>query len=350
MTMAIPMSSSQAPGNGVTERLRRKILGVPLVAKLIGANVLIVAAVIAVQTILFHDRGSGEIFAVFAALAAASLVNFLLVRVALRPVEDLEKLAERVSAGDFAARGVPSPFADASLNRLGHTVNGLLDSLAAERKRIQDLGREVVYAQDAERARVSRELHDSIAQTLAAVKFQLSAAAREAGGETKNQLAAANSLLGAVMEDVKNVSYSLHPRVAEDLGLEAALGTLARQVEERSGVAVTVTANAEGPPIPSNVAATLFRVAQEALRNIEVHSHATSATVDVVSKEGSIQIQVTDNGRGFDPQAVASPAMRSAMASVKDRVTLAGGTLRVDSIPNGGTRVTAEVNTIKAAS
>ena len=335
---------------GMMERLRRRILGVPLVAKLIGANVLIVVAVFAVQAILFHDRGTGEIFAVFAALAAASLVNFLLVRVALRPVEDLERLADRVSAGDFAARGVPSPFADASLKRLGHTVNGLLDSLAAERKRIQDLGREVVYAQDAERSRVSRELHDSIAQTLAAVRFQLAAAGREANPETKNQLAAANSLLGAAMEEVKNVSYSLHPRVAEDLGLEAALGMLARQVEERSGIDVVVKADRVGPPIPANVGATLFRVAQEALRNIEVHSHARSATVDIVSREGSIQIQVSDDGCGFDPRAVASPGMRSALASVKDRVMLAGGILRVDSVPNGGTRVTAEVNTMKAAS
>jgi signal transduction histidine kinase len=349
MAVAIPLIDRSLQ-SGLTERLRRRILGVPLVAKLIGANVLIVAAVIGVQAMLFHDRGSAEIFTVFAALAGASLVNFLLVRVALRPVEDLEELAERVSTGDFAARAVPSPFADASLKRLGHTVNGLLDSLAEERKRIQDLGREVVYAQDAERARVSRELHDSIAQTLAAVRFQIAAAARDAGGETKNQLAAASSLLGAALEEVKNVSYSLHPRVAEDLGLEAALGTLARQVEERSGVEVSVTADAEGPPIPSNVAATLFRVAQEALRNIEVHSHASSATVEVISREGTIQIQVSDNGCGFDPRAVTSPAMHSALASVKDRVTLSGGILRVDSVPNGGTRVTAEVNTMKAAS
>jgi signal transduction histidine kinase len=348
MTMA--MRLHRGSRLGATERLRRTILGVPLVAKLIGANVLVVAAVIGVQALLFHDRGSGEIFAVFAALAGASLVNFVLVRVALRPVEDLEELAERVSAGDFAARAVPSPFADSSLRRLGNTVNGLLDSLAAERKRIHDLGREVVYAQDAERARVSRELHDSIAQTLAAVRFQVAAAARESDTETKNQLTAATSLLGSAMEDLKNVSYSLHPRVAEDLGLEAAIGALAGQVEERSGVEVTVTADAKGPPIPSNVAATLFRVAQEALRNIEVHSHATSATVDIVSGERSIWIQISDNGRGFDKRALASPAMRSAMASVQDRVILAGGILRVDSVPNGGTRVTAEVNTVKAAS
>jgi signal transduction histidine kinase len=330
--------------------LRDRVLGVPLVGKLIGANVLIVAVAIAVQAAFFHRQSGTEIAVILAAIAAASLVNFVLVRVALGPVEELENVGERVSAGDFAARWESSPFADAELQRLGHTVNGLLDSLTAERKRIQDLGAEVVYAQDAERARVSRELHDSIAQTLAAVRYQIAAAAGEAEGEMKNRLAAANSLVGSAMEEVKNVSYSLHPRVAEDLGLEAALGTLARQVENRSGVEVNVTADIEGAPIPSNISATLFRVAQEALRNIEVHSHAKSATVSVVGREGSIQVEVSDDGCGFDQSSVASPATRSALASVKDRVTLAGGILRIDSSPNGGTRVTAELNTMKAAS
>ncbi len=332
------------------QRLSRRVLGVPLVAKLIGANVVIVAAAVLAHSVVASGSGRFDMVTVIVALAVASLVNFFLVRVALRPIGDLEKLAEQVSEGDFAARGVPSQFADASLLRLGNTVNGLLDSLAAERKRIQDLGAEVVYAQDAERARVSRELHDSIAQTLAAVRFQLAAAGSEAQGELRNRLAAVNSLVGAAMEEVKNVSYSLHPRVAEDLGLEAALDTLARQVEDRSGIEVRVTSRVAGAPIPVNIAGTLFRVAQEALRNIEMHSHAKSATVDVMSHNGSIRVEVADDGCGFDPASVRSPGPRSAFASVKDRVTLAGGVLNIVSAPNGGTRVTAELNTMRAAS
>ena len=330
--------------------LVERVLGVPLVGKLIGANVIIVAAAVLVQMIVFAGQDNAEIIMVLVALAAASLVNLMLVRVALRPVNELERLAGRVSAGDFAARGEPSLFADAELSRLGSTVNSLLDSLAAERLRIQDLGAEVIYAQDAERARVSRELHDSIAQTLAAVRFQLAAASTEAEGDLRNRLAAANGLLGSAMEEVKNVSYSLHPRVAEDLGLEAALEALARQVEGRSGIDVSVTADVVGPPIPTRLSTTLFRVAQEALRNIEVHSHAKSATVNVYSRDGSIRIEVADDGCGFDTSVVRPSGGTSALARVKDRVTLAGGVLRIDSVPNGGTRVTAELNTQKAAS
>jgi two-component system sensor histidine kinase UhpB len=343
-------NTSVAERAGLLKRIRARILGVPLLGKLIGANVIIVAAAIAVQAFFFHLRSGTEILILFLSLAIATLVNFLLVRVALKPIDELEQLADRVSAGDFKARGTPSPFADAQLRRLGRTVNGLLDALAAERRRIQDLGAEVVHAQDTERAKVSRELHDSIAQTLAAVRFQLSAAAADADAETKNRIAAANSLVSAAMEEVKNVSYALHPRVAEDLGLEAALEMLARQVEERSGVEVRVNSEVKGRPIPGSVSATLFRVAQEAVRNIEMHSHAKTATVNVIDRDGSIVVEVSDDGRGFDPKVMETPAVKTALASVKDRVTLAGGVFRIDSVPNGGTRVTAKLDTMKAAS
>jgi signal transduction histidine kinase len=327
-----------------------RVLRVPLVGKLIGANVVIVAAAVLAHTLASSGSRNLDMVIVVTALGVASLFNFLLVRLALRPIEELEELAERVSAGDFDARGVTSPFADAELARLGVTVNVLLDSLAAERRRIQDLGAEVVYAQEAERAMVSRELHDSIAQTLAAVRYHLAAAGGGADSAMRARLDAASALIGSAMEEVRNVSYSLHPRVAADLGIEAALGTLARQVEERSQVHIDVVTDVVGPPIPRNVGAMMFRVVQEALRNIEVHSHAKSATVEVVSREGSIRVEVTDDGCGFDPSAVEKPVNRSGLAAVKDRLTLAGGRMQVDSAPNGGTRVTAELNTLRVAS
>ncbi len=342
-------STTGAGREGFAGRIVQGALRVPLVAKLIGANVIIVAAALFAHS-LSSGRAGLDLLTVVVSLAVASAVNVMLVRIALQPIGELERLAERVSAGNFNARNEPSLLADKQLLHLGQTVNGLLESLAAERKRIQDLGAQVVYAQDVERARVSRELHDSIAQTLAAVRFQLAAASSETSGALKNRIATASSLVGSALEEVKNVSYSLHPRVADDLGLEAALETLAAQVEERSGILVAVSASMSGPPIPAGVSGTLFRVAQEALRNIEMHSRAKTATVSVVPRDGGIRLEISDDGCGFDPLSVRSPAKRSALASVNDRVTLAGGIIKIDSVPNGGTRVTAELNTMKAAS
>jgi len=352
MTMVIPISASRKTRQSsvLATRLSRGVLRVPLVVKIIGANIGIVVVAVAMQAMLFRGEHRSEILIVLAGLAVASLVSWILVRIALSPVKELETLAHRVQSGDFQARAEQSPFADADLARLGKTVNDLLDSLAAERLRIHHLGAEVIYAQDEERARVSRELHDSIAQTLAAVRFQLAAVANSAEGDVRNRIVAAMSLAGTAMEEVKNVSYSLHPRVAEDLGIQAALETLARQVESRSKVRVSVTADIGSSPIPSRLSATLFRVAQEALRNIEVHSHAKLATVTVVSREGVIRLEVSDDGCGFDPAVTSSPAAHSALASVKDRVTLAGGVMNIDSNPNGGTRVTVRLQTMREVS
>ena len=319
----------------------RRILGVPLVAKLIGANVIIVASAFAVQTAAVSHLPRAEIVTGLITLAAASAVNFYLVRLALRPVDELEKLAVRVTEGEFDARGVPSLYADKDLARLSETVNGLLDSLAQERRRIQDLGAQVVRAHDVERAKVSRELHDSIAQTLAAVRYQLSAAGREnEPSEIRNSLAAANGMISAAMQEIMSVSNSLHSRMAEDLGLEAALGTLARQVEGRSGTAIEILVSSEAKSIPPAVSATLFRVAEEALRELEMHRGGKSATVSVDAGDGFVRLEVSYDGD--EPAA-------SGLTLMKDRVMLAGGSMTIEN-KNGGTLVTAELKPMKAAS
>ncbi|HEX6574778.1 MAG TPA: histidine kinase [Gemmatimonadaceae bacterium] len=328
---------------GSMRRILRRILGVPLIAKLIGANVLIVASALLVHAIAFTGRRA-EIITVIVALTAALIVNLILVSLALRPVEQLEELAHRVSQGEFDARGEPSLFADQKLARLRVTINELLDSLALERKRIQRLGMEVVRAQDAERASFSRELHDSIAQTLAAVRFQLAAASREdEPDEIKSRMAVANGMISAAMEEIMNVSYSLHSRVAEELGLDAALNMLARRVETASGAVIEVTVVPRAGTISPADSATLFKVAEEALREMEMHSDAKSATVKVDTHSGNIRLQVSYSGN------ILSGCCRPGLALIKDRVLLAGGAMKIEN-QNGGTRVTAELETMRAAS
>lgn len=319
------------------KRIVQWVLRVPLVAKLIGANVIIVASAIGLNR--------SELMTAVIALAAASLVNFLLVRLALRPIDRLEELAARVTSGEFNARAVALPYADKDLVRLGDTVNSLLDSLAAERKRIQDLGAQVVRAHDDERASISRELHDSIAQTLAAVRLQVAAAARETEiTEMRNRIAAANGMISAAMEEVVAVSYTLHSRVAEDLGLEAALASLAGQIEDRSGTKVEVTVSSAARSIPAEISATLFRVAEETLRELEMHRGGKSASVNVAVIDGQVRLEA-----GYESDMLLMPNRRSGLAQMKDRVLLAGGTMTIEN-RNGGTRVTAELSRMKAAS
>jgi len=333
----------------VPRRLARHILAVPLATKIIGANAIVVVAGFVYLAIAGGSSERSSAMAMALVMIAASIVNFALVRIALRPVKDLELLAERVSGGDFAARGQASPFADADLHSLGMMINSLLDSLAMERARIHELGAEVIYAQDRERARVSRELHDSIAQTLAGAKFQIAAAGTGANDDVRNRLAAVSAMIASVTDEIRNVSYSLHPRVAEDLGLESALSSLAAQIKHRSDVDVVVSVSSPGGPIASNVSGTLYRVAEEALKNIEMHARAKNATVEVVADARSVRIVISDDGQGFDSTKINTASRRTGLASVKDRVVLAGGNMKIDSKPNGGTCVMAEILTSTAA-
>ena len=342
---AVTSENPPRSGDSPARRVMRRVLMVPLADKIVGANVIIISAGFVYEIIARAPAELSTMIAMTFAMVVASIVNVALVRLALKPVKDLVVLAEKVSAGDFSARGTRSRFADQDLRILGTTINSLLDALAVERKRIRDLGAEVIYAQDSERARVSRELHDSIAQTLAGVKFQIAAAGNGADEDVRNRLAAVSAMIASVTDEIREVSYSLHPRVAEDLGLESALTTLARQVRARSGVDVSVSVRDGTTPIPINVSATIYRVAEEALKNIEMHACAKRATVDVVSREGSIRIEVADDGKGFDLDRMNRVVGRSGLASVKDRVVLAGGTMKIDSKPNGGTRVMAEIQT-----
>jgi two-component system NarL family sensor kinase len=151
-------------------------------------------------------------------------------------------------------------------------------------------------------------------------------------------------MISSAMEEIMTVSSALHSRVAEDLGLDAALGTLARQVEARLNATVDVSVSPRAAAIPPADSATLFRVAEEALREMEMHSDGKSASVSVDSWNGTARLEVA-----YDGTALPGAGIGPGLASVKDRVLLAGGRMSIEN-QNGGTRVTAELTPMKAAS
>lgn len=342
---ALATSDSHGTWRAVIAALRG-VLRIPLVLKIMGANGLIVAAALALVGNGLWTDDQGELVVMLAALGIASLVNLVLVSLALSPISELERVARRVSTGEFAIRAQPSLIADPQLANLTATINALLDSLAAERHRIQKLGTEVVSAQDIERAQLARDLHDSIAQTLAGVKFQLSAATADAqDDQMRNRLAAARGMIGRAMDEVRNISQSLHPRIADDLGLVAALESLASQARARGILDVTVIADIGETPVPPTVAATLFRVAQEALKHAEMQAGTGLVEILLHSSNGAIRLEVIEDARGMDRRPPKQDNSSNGLSSIRDRVALTGGLLSIASERNGGTKVTAELRT-----
>ena len=326
---------------GRVPRWLRIVLGVPLEQKVLGANLVVLAIVCAllVSPVVGNDTSWTDLVIIFSTLLAGTLVSCGLIKVALKPVKTLEQIARKISHGCVSERVPPSLIADPDLAHLAETINEMLDKLAAGRKRMAKLAADVVYAQEKERAQIARDLHDSIGQTLAAANFQITAAANgESRDEVRTRLSSARELLRDSLEEVRNVSRSLHPRVTDDLGLPAALEALGDLTRQRSLIDVKVKVSLNGTPIPGAISSTLYRIAQEALRNVEMRADAGNALVSLSVRSGLIELEVTDDGCGLDGDTIKN---NSVLARMRQRLSLAGGGLHIHSTPDCGTRLIA---------
>jgi len=343
--LAIPATAANPANTGGATGAVQQLLRVPLLGKLAGANVLIVlAALIGVAAEQRLHMPGTAVSVLGVALAVSLVVNFVLVYVALRPLSDLEITAERVAAGDLAARVKPSQLADRDMARVGLTLNTLLDRLTTDRARMRRLAAQVISAQDEERARVARELHDSTAQTLTAVMLQLGAAAQASRSpDLDDSLATMRELVADALEEVRSLSHTMHPRVLDDLGLAAALEWLARQTRAQETFDVRVIADADSSRIPTEVGSVLYRVAQEALRNAARHAEAKHVELRVRHDAMSATLEVTDDGRGFDVKRAEERRPGMGLFSMRERVALVNGTLTLTSAPARGTRIVATV-------
>ncbi len=321
------------------------VLRVPLLAKVAGANLLIVVtALVAVSVERELNLPIRTVSILGIALGASLVVNLVLVYVALRPLNDLELTATRLTRGDMNARVPTSALADRDMARVGTTLNRLLDRLTEDRARERRLAAQVVSAQDEERARVARELHDSTAQILTAVMLQLGAAARESTSPVLDaRIATLRELAAEALEEVRSLSHTMHPRVLDDLGLAPALEWLARQARAQETLDVQVVAVEFTPPIPAPLASALYRVAQEALRNAARHADARHVTLTLRPDGQAAVLEIADDGRGFDVASAEKRRPGMGLFSMRERIGLVNGRLSVSSAPGRGTRVMAVV-------
>ncbi|WP_133480107.1 sensor histidine kinase [Cognatilysobacter segetis] len=217
----------------------------------------------------------------------------------------------------------------------------LLERLEANEREFRRLGRSVLRVQEDERRRLARDLHDGIGQNLTALKHRL-AGLRDADGvdaALRDALDAAVALCADTLEDTRELSRLLRPTILDDLGLEPALRWLGRSIGESAGIAIAVEIEPL-PPIDGERQTLLFRIAQEALNNIAKHAQARSVLLRVVERDGQLQLQVVDDGVGFDP---ALQPGGSGLSGMRERLRLFQGRLEVHSAPGHGTRLRAVV-------
>jgi two-component system, NarL family, sensor kinase len=211
--------------------------------------------------------------------------------------------------------------------------------------KLRAMARQIVTTQEAERARVARELHDGVSQWLVSVKFLFESAqdrARRTGADAEltRTLDAGVQRLREVLGEVRRISHDLRPALLDDLGLARALEHLGREWSSRSGVALD--ADCEDPgALPEGVATAVFRIAQEALGNVERHAAAREVHVRLRRGSGGLRFEVIDDGSGFDVDALQrSPRSGLGLTHMRERVEALGGRFEL-SANRGGTRLAA---------
>jgi signal transduction histidine kinase len=220
-------------------------------------------------------------------------------------------------------------------------LESALESLESEMARRRDLARRLASAQEDERRRLSRELHDSVGQLLTGLSFSIKAAESASPlSPAAEELAEVGRLTNALAREVHGLAVRLRPTVLDDVGLEAALAQLGRDWSVRSNVPVKVRAVGVGR-LPAEVETTVYRVVQEALTNVAKHAGATLASVVVTRTEKGVSVVVEDDGTGFDPDH--TPKGRLGLLGMRERAELAGGVFEIESSPGAGVTVVMQI-------
>jgi signal transduction histidine kinase len=198
-----------------------------------------------------------------------------------------------------------------------------------------------VQAQETERRRLARELHDGTGQALTSILLGLSSVERSSTlDEARAAATGLRELVVSTLQDVRRLSVELRPKALDDFGLGPALERLGQSVRETSGVDVQVGAHLSGTRLPPDVETAVYRIAQEALANVLRHAAAAHASIVVTRREGSASIVIEDDGRGFD---VSAPVEGMGLAAMRERVRLLDGTMAVESRRGRGTTILVEL-------
>lgn len=231
------------------------------------------------------------------------------------------------------------------LSTLVVVAAALLINLNEQRKadaELRAMAGQIVTTQEAERARVARELHDGVSQELVSVKYIFeSALARARQGPSQadtvqHSLAQGVDGLRRVLGDIRRISHDLRPALLDDLGLGRALEHLGHDFAARTGIALQMRGESTDHRAADAIATAIFRVAQEALSNIERHAAARHVQLNLQQRAGSLVLEIQDDGRGFDTERVMRSTQRGlGLTHMRERIESLGGRFRVSSGASG---------------
>lgn len=318
---------------------RRDLMTQVLAVNLLLIVAAVVAAVIASNPGFDLSTRPGAGLVLGFAVAFTVTFNVFLLQRRFRPLEELVDQMERVDLSRPGANltAGESPGGPEEVERLHEAFRRMLERLDAERRRTSSAA---LDAQEEERARISRDLHDEVNQSLTGLLLRLEAAREKAPPELAAELAEIRALANRALNELLALARQLRPTALDDLGLKAALISHVREISSQGAIRATLDSSGELADLPGDAQLVIYRVAQEALSNAVRHSGAETINVRLDREGDAVELVVADDGRGFTfeeaSRGLGIPGMR-------ERALLVHGDLQVTSRPEHGTRVRLRV-------
>ena len=313
----------------------------PLLWRVFAINAVLLAAatvLLAVTPVTVHASiALVEVVDLVLALLVMLAANLLLLRHTVGPID---RLVARMRTVDllrpgqrFAARG------GIEVIELTRTFNEMVERLEAERR---ESGRRALRAQEAERLRVARSLHDEVGQVLTGVLLQLDSLRDSDEATRAREIEETKQSVRQALEEVRRIARELRPEMLEQLGLVSALTELSRKFADQSGVRVERRFAEDLPPLSDEAEIAVYRVAQESLTNVARHADAKRVEVTLQPGVDSVVLRVADDGRGL-PDAMTSANGHNGLRGMRERAILVGGALAIKQSHDGGVEIRLEV-------
>lgn len=344
--------SADARGNPVSvTRLLSTVsraLAMPLLWKVLFANsvVILLGATLGTYLATHLDRAGGLpllIGFILTGLLISVLINFALLKLALTPLTRLRETMTQAQAGDLTLKAPVTGF-DPDADQLATTFNSMLqaiDDLSKSR------ARHVLHAQEEERKRIARELHDETSQALTSLLISLALLEESVSDPTaRERICDTRTLAHQTLRAVRNMSLDLRPSALDDLGLLPALRWYVKEYQQKVGVEAELSVSGLKERLPPEVETALYRMIQESLTNTAKHAHATHVWVTLTEDGLLLRATIRDNGHGFDAAGMMRRHWQDrglGLAGMQERAALLDGTVEFESEPGAGTLITATI-------
>lgn len=332
--------------------LRQRLLRMPLFYKILLTNSAIVGLGAVAGTIItvwhvqrYPHAVHYELIAFFAGagIVLSFFVNQWVLKRALEPLDRLQEAVDQVRQGQTDVRVTLGSVRDEQFDRLAATFNRMLAEHKRHAHQMEQLPRQILQAQEEERQRLARELHDEAAQSLTSLLVHLRLLERAHEPEQAQQhVQKLREITARALDDVRRVALDLRPTILDDLGLGAALEWRVDEFIQASGVSATIQIDGLERRLARDIELVFYRVGQETLTNIARHAQARQVSVSLRRENGLLRLEIVDDGVGFNPATLPARTSRGlGLLGMRERLAMINGSLTIESAPGRGTHLLA---------